>query len=458
MTIFKLNKWIFSVFCIALTLLLPLWNIPHTMALRSLFSLILLLIVIIAKPDWRLFFKYHVTLLLVFLYIVLQLAFFSTDYVLAFHNFKSEWLKFILFALAGIGSGYILGYQTWPRLNLYLGILFTTPLLVHLVVSLIEGISIGRIPTRFWGINETHGDLAYTSIHVTILLSVYLLFQAKSLWDKTTSCFLLGASVLSLLIASSRGGLAFILASFLTVLLMWFLKKGRAQYSLKSLFLAILALTLTISSLFYVGAKLDPDPDRWKNTFTRVEMGFKGDALKINCEGIEVLENTLQQNGIEITPSLTNTLDSIKNGDGSRIMAARSALHLIPEHLMGINQSRLGYDIALEQACGHTPKIELSNAHNGWLDTALAIGIVGAILYFLVCCNFIKLGIQTSFGIYTEIIPYGVALFSLSFIWIIRSIFDSAQRDQMLEMQIFTMCLMSSLILFKTQAKKITPD
>jgi O-antigen ligase len=90
----------------------------------------------------------------------------------------------------------------------------------------------------------------------------------------------------------------------------------------------------------------------------------------------------------------------------------------------------------------------LLNSHNGWFDTALAIGIIGAILYLIVYLIFLKFGLQTSFGPNKELVPYGVALFSLGFMWMVRSVFDSAQRDQMLEMQIFTLCLLSSYILF----------
>jgi hypothetical protein len=189
------------------------------------------------------------------------------------------------------------------------------------------------------------------------------------------------------------------------------------------------------------------DPQRWEGTISRLEMGFKGDALRTNCEGIEVLQNDLIAQGTEITPEILKILESIKDGDGARMMAARSAIQLMAINPMGINQSRLGYDIALEKYCGYQPKIELLNSHNGWFDTALAIGVIGAILYLLVCLNFLRYGLKTSFQKNKELVPYGVALFSLGFIWIVRSIFDSSQRDQMLEMQIFTLCLLSSYIL-----------
>jgi hypothetical protein len=255
---------------------------------------------------------------------------------------------------------------------------------------------------------------------------------------------------MSPLIASSRGGTFFVFVSILTVLGMSSLTHQRSQWSIKYFIITLLSIGVLILGVFKIAQSLDSQ--RWEGTLSRLEMGFKGDALKINCEGVEVLQKTLTIEGIEITPQISRILESIKDGDGARMMAARSALHLITENPMGINQSRLGYEIALEKHCGYKPKIMLLNSHNGWFDTALAIGVIGAIFYLLVYLNFLKFGLKTSFGPHKELVPYGVALFSLGFMWMVRSVFDSAQRDQMLEMQIFTLCLLSSYILFFKKA------
>jgi O-Antigen ligase len=441
------TKIIEVIFFIALFLLLPLWNLPNTIALRYLLSLLLLIFVIFSDVDWKNFFKNNLLLIVLFFYILIQLIFFSTNFKLALHNFKSEWLKFILFAIAGIGCGKILHTKKIPNLLFYLGFFFAIPLIIHLFLSVWKGITIGHVPVGYWGINKTHGDLAYTAIHATIFLMVFYLFQANTFSQKFFTFALLSACIFSPLIASSRGGTAFVFLSIITILIFNNFIKIRSRWSPKHLILYTLGVGVLILGVYKVGEAFDPH--RWNGTISRLEMGFKGDALRINCDGIESLETTLREEGVIITPQIAGILDSIKDGDGARMMAARTAIRLIPQHWMGINQSKLGYDLALEQACGHQPKIELSNAHNGWLDTALAIGFFGAILYFLVCCNFFRQGLKTCFKVTLDIIPYGVALSSLSIVWIIRSLFDSAQRDQMLEMQIFTLCLLSSYTLSK---------
>jgi O-antigen ligase len=434
------------IFVAALSLLLPLWNIPDTITVRYFASLFLLVIVIFCKPDWKTFFKHNQFLLIFFVYILIQLIFFSTDYKVAFYNFKSEWLKFILFAFAGVGCGYYLKNKQLPKLNLYLGLLFAIPLFIHLASSLIKGIELGTLPISYWGINKTHGDLAYTSLHTTIFICTFLLLQAKSRLEKWSSVLLLFVCFLSLLIASSRGGMLFLFISVATVILICFFIHQGSRISYKKFTLSLVFLGVFMFGVFQIGVHLDPI--RWGNTLAKLEMGFKGDAIKIDCEGVGVLKEQLENDGVQITPEISVILNSIEMGDGERVMAARSAVHLIPNHLMGINQSRSGYAIALAQECGHEPKSGTMHSHNGWLDTALAIGIAGAILYFLVCCNFMRRGLQAAFHSSKEIAPYGVALLSLGFIWILRACFDSTQRDQMLEMQIFTMCLISAYILF----------
>jgi hypothetical protein len=430
--------------------MLPLWNIPDTIAIRYFCALTILFVVIVSKVNWKYFFYNNQAIPLLFLYILIQLFFFSTDFDQALRNFKSEWLKFILFSFAGIGSGYLIQNIRTPKLLFYLGFLFAIPLIIHLVLCIIHGISIGKVPMGYWGINKTHGDLAYASLQAVIFITIFWFFQSKTPLDKILSFILLSTCIMSLLIASSRGGTFFVFVSILTALGLSSLTHQRSQWSIKYFIITVLSIGVLILGVFKIAQSLDSQ--RWEGTLSRLEMGFKGDALKINCEGVEVLQDTLTTEGIEITPQISRILESIKDGDGARMMAARSALHLITENPMGINQSRLGYEIALEKHCGYKPKIMLLNSHNGWFDTALAIGVIGAIFYLLVYLNFLRFGLQTSFGPHKELVPYGVALFSLGFIWMVRSVFDSAQRDQMLEMQIFTLCLLSSYILFFKKA------
>jgi hypothetical protein len=185
------------------------------------------------------------------------------------------------------------------------------------------------------------------------------------------------------------------------------------------------------------------DPDRWTGMMTRLSLGLEGDAVRVNCEGVEVLRTKLEREDRVITPEISQALRSIQDGDGARMMAARTAIALSWANPMGIDQSRDAYRIALSQVC--EPRIALSHAHNGWIDTALAIGIPGAILYLLVLMQFAVAAVR-KIRIGDKDRPFAIALFVTTVIWILRSVVDSAQRNQMLEMQVFTIALLYGLI------------
>jgi hypothetical protein len=178
------------------------------------------------------------------------------------------------------------------------------------------------------------------------------------------------------------------------------------------------------------------NPDRWGGSITRAIAGLQGDANAVFCNGVEILRKDYQSKGIPITSQIESELKGIKDGDGARVMVARSGFQLMFEYPMGINGSKQAYQIAINQFCGKAPVIVISHAHNGWIDTALAIGIPGALLLLVVIINYAAQGFRLSNG--SE--PFnamGLALFASAFIWTLRALLDSTLRDQMLEMQAF---------------------
>jgi hypothetical protein len=213
------------------------------------------------------------------------------------------------------------------------------------------------------------------------------------------------------------------------------------KITIKRQLLWLAGISLILMTVIKVGSVADPG--RWNGVIARLEMGLKGNALEIVCGGTGVLRKSLEHDGQVISPEISKLLDSIASGDGSRVVTARAALSLSAAHPMGINQSKLAYQIAIEKVCN--PTIVMSHAHDGWIDTALAIGIPGAILYFLVLANFAKSGLR-SLRLDETNRPYALALFVTSVIWIVRAFFDSTLRDQMLEMQVFTIAFLHGFI------------
>ena len=421
---------------------IQLWNIPHTIALRYLLGLMLFIIVIISKPDWIRFLKSSSFLVIFFAYLIFQLIFFSTDFNLAIHNFRAEWMEFILFSIVGAGTGLLIGKRGPKNILLYLGIAFSVPLYIHLILSIKKGIEISGIPWHYWGINEIHGDLGYTALQASIFLFVYFLYQTKSLLEKILVLGLISACIASPLLADSRGGTAFVLCSILFITAISLFSKNTKKIKL----ITIVCVALTIGATIKIGITFDPT--RWEGVISRIEMGLKGDSTEIYCQGINSLRKELINEGVEITPQIQAKLNSIEDGDGARMLAARSGLKMIALNPMGINQSKQAYQSAISKACASPPKLFISHTHNGWIDTALSIGVPGALLLLAVMFAYAKKGFG-SLRSNIQILPYSMALFTTSVIWIIRGLFDSTFRDQMLEMQGFTLALLLGILLVK---------
>lgn len=432
------------IFFIALFTLIPLWNIPHTIAGRYACEGVLLISILFYKPEWSLFFQKNKLLVVFFAYLIFQLIFFSGDYQVAFHNFRAEWMQFILFSIIGAGTGLVMGRKNSYQFLLYFGIAFSIPLCLHLTLALIKGVSIGAIPWGYWGINLIHGDFAYPALEAIILFITFYLYQTGSKKTPLLAIIFMVVCIASPLLATSRGGVGFTIISALFVVIAYFFFDKANKISSQKKILFLLSLPILIAGIYQIG--IISDPNRWSGVLSRVATGLEGNPSKVYCEGIGALEDALKNKGIEITPSIQKGLNSVVDGDGARMMAARAGLMLAYDNPMGINQSKQAYQQAISNYCRHDPAIFISHTHNGWIDTALAIGIPGAILLLLVLINYAKVGF-ISFRSNFASSGFGLALFASSLMWILRGLLDSTMRDQMLEMQAFIFAALAGIVL-----------
>lgn len=430
-----------------LLILIPLWNTPHTIAGRYFCEGFLLILVFTYKSDWKTFFLANKALAFFFVYLFIQLIFFSKNYEIAFNNFRAEWMHFILFSIIGAGVGQLLEKWGSTKILLFLGIAFSIPLYTHLILSSIKGVQINSIPWGYWGINEIHGDLGYTALQASIFLFTYLLYQTKSRFLKLVTIILLAACIFSPLLASSRGGTGFVLIGILFISLAYFFIGEGYKVSLRNKLIGAISVFILIAATYQIG--LINDPNRWGGIISRVSLGFEGDPNKLYCEGIGTLESTLKSKGVAITPEIQKGLSSIVDGDGARIMAARSGASLTIQNPMGIDQSRQSYQQAITKSCNSAPAIYISHTHNAWIDTALAIGIPGSALLLLVLLTYLSKGWGALISNMPSVTPFGMALFASAFLWILRGLLDSTQRDQMLEMQAFVLALLLGIIIAK---------
>ena len=437
LTAAKLKDFIFY---LALFSLIPLWYIPHTIAARYACEAVLLIFVLSHSLHWGPVLKRSKLIFVFIVYLFIHIFFLSDDLKIALASFKSEWMHFILFSLAGAGSALLLAKKQIGHILLYLGLAFSLPILIHLTLLAIKGFSSGSIPWGYSGLSETHGDLAYPSLQAAILLSVFLLCQAKQVSNKVLCVLLLFACLLSIVFAQSRGGLIFtILAVLLTWIAFAFIARSRRSLNLKN---GVLAFLLLIAFGLITALASHHNPQKWLESPIRGLSALKSDpflglcstpnSAEINDKG--EIQSTLSTEQIEARSRLVH-------GDSARATLAKAGFVLSKHYPLGFNGSRQGYQQAIIQYCGHTPFVEYSNAHNAWLDTALAIGIPGAFLLLLVMLNYGWQGFQMMKQ-HNQINPFALALFVSAGIWILRGVLDSTLRDQMLEMQAFILAFL----------------
>ena len=435
----KVKKYKDYLFYLALFLLIQLWTIPHTIAARYVNEGLLLILIFSSRLEWNLILGKSKLFVIFFTYLLIQLFFFSTDLKTGFKGFKSEWMHFIIFSIIGAGAGLYIARQNIPNLLLYFGIAFLVIPLMHLILSLFKFVEAGTIPWGYWGINDHHADLGYKTLIASIFLSTFLFFEAKKRLLTWLSVLLLIACIMSPLIAQSRAGVIFVLLSLLFVFLTFiFITQLRRSFSLRDFFILMMCL-IFVGLIVKIGVAADPN--RWGGMVSRALLGFHGDPNLVYCNGIENLRSALLAKGIAITPQIEAGIKSVEDGDGARIMAARSGLVMALENPMGINGSKQAYQIAITKFCQNPPAIFISHTRTGWLDTALAIGIPGALLLLLVMWKYATQG----FGMIKasgKINSFAIALFISSAVWILRGILDSTLRDHMLEMQAFTFALL----------------
>jgi hypothetical protein len=442
----KINIYKDYLVYLVLFFLIQLWTIPHTIAARYICEVLLLILIFSSRLEWKLILGKSKLLVLFFAYLLIQLFFFSTDLKTGLKGFKSEWMQFIVFSIIGAGAGLYFAKQKTSNLLLYFGIAFLVVPLIHLILSLFKFIEAGVIPWGYWGINDHHADLGYKTLLASIFLSTFLFFETKKKLLTWICILLLIACIASPLIAQSRAGVIFVLLSLLFVFLIYvFIFQSRRSLRLKDFLILIMGL-------FFVGliikSGISADPNRWGGMISRALVGFHGDPNLVYCNGIENLRSAILAEGIAITPQIESGIKSVEDGDGARIMAARSGLLMAAENPMGINGSKQAYQTAITQYCQKPPAIFIPHTHNGWIDTALAIGIPGALLLLLIMLNYATQGFRMiRSGSRTN--PFAIALFVSAAIWILRGILDSTLRDHMLEMQAFTFALLLVLaILF----------
>jgi len=351
----------------------------------------------------------------------------SNDHVVAWQSLRLQWGMGLLAMFAGAGVAAVLN-RRFDGAVFWLGAISAVPVLVHLVLFASWAWQIGFIPWGYWGRETHHADLGYAAGHAVILLSAWLVAGKRE--NRSWAVVLIGAALISTMVAQSRAGLAFAVLGVLLVFVPAYLAQAPSRKR-RYVLAGLAALLVAGMSVLVLAVKEDP---RWRDMLVRISAGFLGNAIQIECEGTASVESTIisMYGPGKQAQDLTS---NIRAGDGARPVVLRAGLQLALKHPWGSDGSRQAFQKLLKQECPN-PAISMAHAHNGWVDTMLAIGWVGAALYLWVLLYFFRQGLA-SLRSRGGLNPWGLVLAALPIFWMVRGFADSVYRDHMLEMQGF---------------------
>lgn len=321
--------------------------------------------------------------------------------------------------------------------------------LLHTVGDALRAIAAGEwqgahFPWGFRGMDPMHGNLGYTAVQAVCLLLVCLLlaWQGRRLREMCAAAAVLVLCFASVAIASSRGAMLYAIA---IVVAGGGLVVYRAMVSTSSSrpmdgvlhmarkrLLPLLAVLIVLIATWLVAAVQDP---RWHMMLGKARMGFMvEDPIATICNGVdEKIRLQIRQRLPEIESGHFDELIRGLDGDGGRILLMRAGLQLVLDSPQGLDGSRQSYKKLIEQRCGHPPALVFAHSHDGWIDTALGLGWLGAILLAALFMQCFRLGWKTLGR--PELEPWALAMLLVSLFWLLRGFADSVYREHYLQMQ-----------------------
>jgi O-antigen ligase len=91
--------------------------------------------------------------------------------------------------------------------------------------------------------------------------------------------------------------------------------------------------------------------------------------------------------------------------------------------------------------CGHKPVFAFSHAHNAWINLALSIGWIGAVLFLYLFLSFVREGFKSLKDPASTPVSFAVIL--LAVFWMLRGLSDAVYQEHYLQMQAFILLYLS---------------
>lgn len=323
-------------------------------------------------------------------------------------------------------------------------------------------------PWGFRGFDPMHGNLGYTATQAIILFMCCLVFAVQRRRLATAGLAGLGVffCFISVVIAHSRGAVLYGLLMTLMTGLVFYLRchrpltgstpqaqaQAQARHAPRKQLIMMLALLGVLMLAAVFSFKND---QRWHRMLERVQVAFViSDPVSFICNGQN--DNTLKEiheHLVKRDPAQTASLLEGLKSDGGRILLMRAGVVLLQDVPLGLDGSRFSYQKLMNVRCGHPPVMDFSHAHQGWLDTAFALGWLGAGLLLTVLMCLAGVGWRYMRDPITA--PWALPLFLLAVFWILRGFADSVYREHFLQMQAVLLAYVCARVMLEDKCRKV---
>lgn len=296
-------------------------------------------------------------------------------------------------------------------------------------------------PWGFRGFDPMHGNLGYAASQTIALLSVacFMAMREHHFARFSAGVAAIGACLLSVLVAGSRGAVLYslillVFAGVVYLVRLRSLKDHKAPIRGSTRRFAWLAVIMGLLVGAILLQTMHKDA-RWRTMVDKVRAGFLiKEPVGFLCHGLSAEDGKqlLERMGIADAAYGEQVIGGL-NADGGRIVLLRVGLGMLLEQPLGLDGSRQSYKKLIAERCGTTPVFDFAHTHNGWIDTSLALGWGGTLLFLLLLSFFLIAGWR-SLNDYPQSV-WAFALMLLSVFWILRGFADSIYREHYLQMQ-----------------------
>lgn len=368
----------FLLACLAIItlLLLSVWPVPHTIAVRNILLGLGFLIALSVIWNKRHLFTLKKTLptvfiLFFFVWLIFHYFFLFMDQSAQLKELQSTWLRAFMGGLIAFSLAILLPKNSIWRVCVYLGVL--VPVIIYLYgYSQVVFLSKQMIHLDFTGLVGHKIVLGYVGIlFIAIALGIFSFWSRGN--QKITAIQMLGgflllfgisAALVSFIFVNTRNGIgAFVILMSFWVIVFLYQSIKFKKYLLTAIFLIILTPLTYVAIQKHISLN-----SQWSTLWADIKVGYqidKFDNWQSHAKGFP--KNEL---GVLVIGS-----------NYERTAWATAGLRYLSQNPMGAGL--LADSFRKMAATNGIESHSLRFTHSGWIDLTLAVGIPGILLLFL---------------------------------------------------------------------------